>query len=125
MALTKPRKTKRPKIKQTKRGRFGIYARDGFRCVYCQRKVIAFAHNSNPLAATLDHVKCFSKGGSDAAKNLVTCCSECNSRRGATYISTWTNKIAADKAELAATRRRLRNTRRRKVNLLALAAHVA
>jgi len=55
--------------------RLAIYVRDGFDCVYC-RGVF-------PLGTdlTLDHITPRSRGGSNDASNLVTCCFSCNSAR--------------------------------------------
>lgn len=53
--------------------RLAIYLRDGARCVYCGRRA--------PL--TLDHVIPHSRGGANAAANLITACRPCNDRRGA------------------------------------------
>lgn len=59
--------------------RWKIYARDGFACRYCGGK---------PPDAVLhiDHVKAFSKGGTDDEANLVTACQLCNSSKGANEI---------------------------------------
>ncbi len=48
-----------------------IFARDHFRCVYC---------NAQPLVheLTLDHVEPRVKGGDQSDGNLVTCCKACN-----------------------------------------------
>lgn len=60
-------------IRQEKR--LAIYLRDGLACAYC-------GHSAEQGAIlSLDHVQCASKGGSNDAKNLVTCCTRCNSSR--------------------------------------------
>jgi 5-methylcytosine-specific restriction endonuclease McrA len=48
-----------------------IFARDHFRCVYC---------NASPPVheLTLDHVEPRVKGGDQSDGNLVTCCRDCN-----------------------------------------------
>lgn len=51
--------------------RRAVYARDGFRCVWCGR--------DEPL--TLDHITPWSAGGSDDSRNLRTLCWPCNERR--------------------------------------------
>jgi len=51
--------------------RLRIYARDGFRCVYCDSR----------KRLTLDHIKPHVRGGSNAPTNLLTACLSCNSRR--------------------------------------------
>jgi 5-methylcytosine-specific restriction endonuclease McrA len=57
-----------------------IKARDGYRCVYCQRK------KGRGVRLTLDHVVAHSEGGADTAANLVTCCMRCNVARGVNDI---------------------------------------
>ncbi len=57
--------------------RLAIYLRDSFRCVYCCKDL----HGSHPTDVTLDHVRCDSDGGSNAASNLVTSCRHCNCSR--------------------------------------------
>ena len=52
-------------IRQEKR--LAIYLRDGMSCAYCGASVEGGAQLS------LDHVKPHSRGGSNAAANLVTC----------------------------------------------------
>jgi 5-methylcytosine-specific restriction endonuclease McrA len=49
-----------------------IFIRDKYECVYCGSK-----HN-----LTLDHIIPKSRGGKDSWDNLVTCCSNCNSKKG-------------------------------------------
>src|SRR5689334_18686208 len=59
----------------SKRTRFEVFKRDGFRCLYC---------GASPLTNTLtvklqaDHVEAKSRGGPDDAANLVTACIDCN-----------------------------------------------
>lgn len=52
--------------------RFDVFARDGFKCVYCGR--------GPSVGVTLhaDHVKARSRGGPDTLENLVTSCDACN-----------------------------------------------
>ncbi len=56
--------------------RLAIYLRDGLACCYCQATI------EDGTKLTLDHIKPYSKGGSNEPTNLVTCCSRCNSSRG-------------------------------------------
>ena len=52
-----------------------IFARDGFRCVYC-----GDVHPAADL--TLDHVQPRLRGGDRTAGNIVTACSPCNVLKG-------------------------------------------
>ena len=52
--------------------RHRIMRRDGYSCVYCGSK----------KNLTIDHVIPKSKGGDNTWKNLVTCCSPCNLKKG-------------------------------------------
>lgn len=60
-------------IRQEKR--LAIYLRDGLACVWCGRAV------EGEVVLTLDHAIPRNAGGSNAAENLVTACSHCNSVR--------------------------------------------
>ncbi|MCF7811579.1 HNH endonuclease [bacterium] len=61
----------------TKKLRFEVFKRDGFKCAYCGR---------TPPSVTLeaDHIDPKSKGGKDDINNLITACFDCN--RGKTNI---------------------------------------
>ena len=61
-------------IRQASRVR--IYARDGYRCVWCQRHA---SQLREPL--TLDHFLPRALGGGNEPGNLLTCCYRCNSAR--------------------------------------------
>jgi hypothetical protein len=56
--------------------RLAIYLRDGMACTYCGAAI------EDGTQLSLDHVRPHSLGGGNDAKNLVTCCSRCNSSRG-------------------------------------------
>lgn len=60
----------------SKRLRFEIFKRDGFRCVYC---------GATPVQAPLhvDHVNPVAAGGDNDPANLVTACDSCNLGKGA------------------------------------------
>ena len=62
-----------PRTVQRKISRRALFARDGWRCVYC---------GTSFGRMTLDHVIPRSKGGSSAWDNIVTCCAPCNRRKG-------------------------------------------
>lgn len=79
--------------------RHAIYARDGHRCVWCGRgvkvgKPVRCAKYISPSAATLDHLIPRAHGGSNGARNLVTSCLGCNSRRGDASALTWAMQVA-------------------------------
>lgn len=52
-----------------------VFARDGYRCVYCARVLPG-------EALTLDHVQPRMRGGDHSEGNLVTACAPCNTRKG-------------------------------------------
>ena len=91
-------------IRQDKR--LAIYLRDGLSCCYCGASVEQGAQLS------LDHVKPHSKGGSNKATNLVTCCTRCNSARQdrpvAEFARGVANYLGVDAAEIVAHVRRVR-----------------
>jgi hypothetical protein len=74
-------------IRQEKR--LAIYLRDGLACGYCGDSV------ENGAKLSLDHLKPHSKGGSNEATNLVTCCSRCNSARGTRSVRSFAADVAA------------------------------
>jgi hypothetical protein len=60
----------------SKRTRFEIFKRDGFRCVYC-----GATPNDSPLH--VDHVHPVAEGGATVETNLVTACQSCNGGKSA------------------------------------------
>jgi 5-methylcytosine-specific restriction endonuclease McrA len=62
-----------PRAVQRKISRRALFARDGWRCVYC---------GSSSGRLTLDHVVPRSKGGESIWENVVTACAPCNLRKG-------------------------------------------
>lgn len=58
--------------------RLAIYLRDRFTCSYCGVDL----RDKEPAEVSLDHLKPFSKGGTNEATNLVTACRSCNCGRG-------------------------------------------
>ncbi len=65
----------RKRFHQVKFSRANIYARDLHTCQYCGTKC-----STEDL--TFDHVIPVVKGGSKTWNNIVTCCFECNHRKG-------------------------------------------
>ncbi len=55
--------------------RRNIFARDEFACQYCNRR-------QEPGRLTYDHVVPRSQGGKTEWTNIVTCCAECNRKKG-------------------------------------------
>jgi 5-methylcytosine-specific restriction endonuclease McrA len=62
-----------PRMVQRKISRRALFARDGWRCVYC---------GSAGSRLTLDHVIPRSRGGDSSWENVVTSCAPCNLRKG-------------------------------------------
>jgi 5-methylcytosine-specific restriction endonuclease McrA len=61
---------------QTKALRQAIHAREGGRCFYCSRRLAS-------TARCVDHVVPRAQLGRNSYRNLVSCCLECNSQKGA------------------------------------------
>jgi 5-methylcytosine-specific restriction endonuclease McrA len=62
-----------PRAVQRKISRRALFARDGWRCVYC---------GTTSGRLTLDHVVPRSRGGESVWENVVTSCATCNHRKG-------------------------------------------
>jgi 5-methylcytosine-specific restriction endonuclease McrA len=62
-----------PRAVQRKISRRALFARDGWRCVYC---------GSSSGRLTLDHVVPRSRGGDSVWENVVTSCAPCNHKKG-------------------------------------------
>lgn len=62
-----------PRAVQRKISRRALFARDGWRCVYC---------GTSTGRMTLDHVIPRSKGGESIWENVVTSCATCNHKKG-------------------------------------------
>lgn len=63
------------------RGRFVIFERDGFRCIYCGRTSV-----KDGVVLHVDHIIPKLSGGADEAGNLVTACEDCNLEKAAGII---------------------------------------
>jgi len=61
-----------------------LVARDGEHCVWCRQQL---THVSPE--ATVDHVRCRSRGGSNTLDNLVLACARCNHRRSDQPADAW------------------------------------
>jgi 5-methylcytosine-specific restriction endonuclease McrA len=62
-----------PRTIQRKISRRALFARDGWRCVYC---------GTSSGRLTLDHVVPKSRGGESVWENVVTSCAPCNLKKG-------------------------------------------
>ena len=56
-----------------------LFARDGYKCMYCGRGQNEFKFRE---CLTRDHLIPLSKGGTNDWSNVVTACSTCNTRKG-------------------------------------------
>lgn len=74
-------------IRPAKRVR--IYARDGYRCVWCPPGAARTPRDQ----LTLDHFLPRALGGGNDADNLITCCYACNSKRQHTPALTYAGKM--------------------------------
>lgn len=72
-----------------KERRLAVYIRDGLACAYCDRGI------EDGIKLTLDHLTPYVQGGSNDPTNLVTCCSFCNSSRGARDWKVFAKSVAA------------------------------
>jgi hypothetical protein len=64
----------------SKKLRFEVFKRDGFRCQYC-------GQHPPTVILEADHVLPKSKGGSDDINNLVTSCFDCNRGKSANELT--------------------------------------
>lgn len=96
--------------------RYAAYSRDNCRCIYCDIAVIPGAHTRLSNAATIDHVKAQARGGAVYdVRNWVTSCARCNSRKQDKTMRAWYARLANDGHDVVAIRRRVNNSKRRKV----------
>lgn len=57
-----------------------IFARDGYRCVFCGQ---VFPEEE----LTVDHLQARSRGGDRSGGNLVTACGACNAKKGRIHLA--------------------------------------
>ena len=74
---------------QTKDLREAIHAREGGRCFYCLRRT-----KSRMLC--LDHVVPRAEQGRNSHRNLVSCCQECNARKGDSSAANFLRSLYRD-----------------------------
>lgn len=100
-----------------KRRRARLYARDGWRCVYCEQA----GRQDEAGLLSLDHLQPLCKGGSNRSENLVTACKSCNSARGARSVRSFCIAVAAyTRQDWRVVLARVRGAARRKVPVLVL-----
>lgn len=66
--------------------RAAIYAREGGLCFYCLRRL-------TPRVRCIDHVVPCVRKGRNSYRNLVGCCAECNSQKGAQRASDFLRRL--------------------------------
>src|SRR5215470_12810213 len=71
---------------QSKTLREAVHAREGGRCFYCLQRL-------TPMMRCLDHVVPRIRRGRDSYRNLVSCCLECNSRKGETRAEDFVREL--------------------------------
>lgn len=71
----------------TKKIRFEVFKRDGFKCGYCGQTPPA-------VILEIDHIEAISKGGSDDINNLLTSCFDCNRGKKNIPLNIVTNQMA-------------------------------
>lgn len=85
----------------TKKTRFEIFKRDGFKCQYCG------AHPPD-VVLHVDHIHPVAEGGTNEAENLVTSCEPCNLGKGARLLSVAPKPLADQAKEIAEREEQLR-----------------
>ena len=107
--------------------RLRIYARDGWRCVWCTCEVERSTQPEDGILvrgdiirqASIDHVVPRSRGGSNTASNLITCCAHCNPRRGDRSVFGFAALLFSTREQIRACVLRVRAAQRRKLPVLA------
>jgi len=96
--------------------RKAIYERDNYKCAYCNQGI------EDGMIFTLDHIVPQELGGTNCAKNLITCCKSCNSVKGTRTFKkflSYLNDKGIDTLKIASrirrrTRRKLKGYKSRK-----------
>jgi 5-methylcytosine-specific restriction endonuclease McrA len=88
----------------TKTRRAAIHARDRGLCFYCLTQL-------TPRTRCLDHVIPLARRGKNSYRNLISCCTECNTQKGETaaedFLRTLCRQRRITSAELADRLRKL------------------
>ena len=76
----------------SKKTRFEVFKRDGFKCQYCGR-------SAPDVLLHIDHIKPLAHGGDNSIFNLITACADCNLGKGARELGD-SAEINKQKAQL-------------------------
>jgi hypothetical protein len=107
---TTPRKRNQGSKWIRKDKRLAIYLRDGLSCVYCGRTM-----EQGDAQLTLDHVTPVELGGSNRARNLVTCCMGCNCSKQDKPVREFVAYLDAQGADTQGLAKRVRKHTRRSI----------
>jgi hypothetical protein len=83
------------RVPLSKKLRFEVFKRDGFRCAYCG------ATPSETVILECDHINPVAAGGTNDIDNLVTACEDCNRGKSATPLSSVPQSLEEKSAEAA------------------------
>ena len=70
----------------SKKLRFEVFKRDGFKCAYCGK-------SPPEVMLEIDHIDPKSKGGKDEINNLITACFDCNRGKGSITLDKIPNQV--------------------------------
>jgi 5-methylcytosine-specific restriction endonuclease McrA len=90
--------------------RQALYKRDSFTCVYCGKKM-----RQGSKLLTIDHVQPQQLGGTNAARNLVTACKNCNSSKQNKSLRGFLAFLRAQKVDTTDVPKRVRAAQNRKL----------
>jgi len=88
-------------MSESKRMRFEIFKRDGFRCQYCGR-------TPPEVILELDHIIARANGGTDDISNYITACFDCNRGKGAVPLDSIPQSLLDKKAEIEERREQVK-----------------
>lgn len=91
----------RKRVGLSKKTRFDVFKRDGFKCMYCG------AHPPGVLLH-IDHIRAVAEGGGNEMDNLVTSCESCNLGKGARALDVVPQDLASKAAEVMEREEQLR-----------------
>lgn len=91
--------------------RLRIYERDDWHCVWCMCPVERprlpedgiLVRSGDIRQASVDHVIPRSRGGSNNAGNLITCCAQCNTKRRNKSVEEFARELAFDSPQIEGT----------------------